>query len=238
MMYQLPLDMMTRIAIVAFDTMSPPAHNACRPYGFSTISVVRAPPDTAAGVGGGAGLSGAESWLAAGAAGEGDCACASAATGTSTAGMAMSSTMAHAAKRVILIIIVSKRMVVRTENCSGPPMANRHPACGSTGRSMLVREPRKQRGQVPLRQRGHREPRQHCMFSPAQFGPTEAQTHWPRRGAGPSSHAKVAGFYTKPPKSAPKPQIISPRYAASRRSDAPGHPRGGRRERGARPVSA
>src|SRR5881392_1385103 len=103
MMYQLPIDMMTRIAIVAFDTMSPPAHNACRPYGFSTISVVRAPPDTAAGVGGGAGLSGAESWLAA--AGEGDCACASAATGTSTAGMAMSSTMAHAAKRVILIII-------------------------------------------------------------------------------------------------------------------------------------
>ena len=39
MMYQLPIDMMTRIASVILATMSPPFHRASRPYGLSTTSV-------------------------------------------------------------------------------------------------------------------------------------------------------------------------------------------------------
>ena len=39
MMYQLPSDMMTRIASVILATRSPPFHIASSPYGLSTISV-------------------------------------------------------------------------------------------------------------------------------------------------------------------------------------------------------
>ena len=38
MMYQLPIDMMTRIASVILATRSPPFHSASRPYGLSTTS--------------------------------------------------------------------------------------------------------------------------------------------------------------------------------------------------------
>src|SRR6185312_17096808 len=43
MTYQLPIDMMTRMPSVIRATRSPPFHNASRPYGFSTISVVFSP---------------------------------------------------------------------------------------------------------------------------------------------------------------------------------------------------
>jgi hypothetical protein len=43
MMYQLPIDMMTRMPSVMRATRSPPFHNASRPYGFSMTSVVFSP---------------------------------------------------------------------------------------------------------------------------------------------------------------------------------------------------
>src|SRR5438067_10150581 len=98
MMYQLPIDMMTRMAMVPLETRSPPCHTACRPYGFSTSSVVRVAP-AGAGVAGGV-----DSDVVAGAAGAAGCACANTAEGTSTAGMAVSRIIAHAAKRVIFIM--------------------------------------------------------------------------------------------------------------------------------------
>ena len=39
MMYQLPIDMMTRMISVPLATQSPPRHSASRPYGLSTTSV-------------------------------------------------------------------------------------------------------------------------------------------------------------------------------------------------------
>src|SRR5512141_2359240 len=62
MMYQLPSDMMNRIASVVFATMSPCSHSAFRPYGFSTLVVMAVPGvgrlagggSTAAGVAGAA----------------------------------------------------------------------------------------------------------------------------------------------------------------------------------------
>src|SRR4029079_6705666 len=78
MMYQLPIDMMTRMPSVMRATRSPPFHNASRPYGFSMISVVFSPTLAgAAGTAGGAGTAGAVAAAAsgagaAGAAGGGD----------------------------------------------------------------------------------------------------------------------------------------------------------------------
>src|SRR6476620_5164093 len=43
MMYQLPIDMMTRMPSVMRATRSPPFHSASRPYGFSMTSVVFSP---------------------------------------------------------------------------------------------------------------------------------------------------------------------------------------------------
>src|SRR4029077_9734285 len=94
MMYQLPIDMMTRIPSVIRATRSPPFHSASRPYGFSTTSVVFVPAaGAAAGAGGAAG-----GVVAAGAAG---CACASAVCGATIKAEATDRTAAKAANRVI-----------------------------------------------------------------------------------------------------------------------------------------
>src|ERR1700674_1522493 len=77
MMYQLPIDIMARIASVTLATMSPPFHSASRPYGLSTISVERVPPAGwaagAAAAGAGAGAVAAGAGAAAGAAGAAGC---------------------------------------------------------------------------------------------------------------------------------------------------------------------
>src|SRR2546430_16822783 len=103
MMYQLPIDMMTRIPNVILATRSPPFHRASRPYGFSTNSVVLALSAFAAGATGAAvgvlvaagGSAGAET------AGAEGCACASAINGVAPAVTAMSKAVANAATRVI-----------------------------------------------------------------------------------------------------------------------------------------
>src|SRR4029453_11898556 len=94
MMYQLPIDMMTRIPSVIRATMSPPFHSASRPYGFSISSVVFVGAAGAAGGGGAAGVA-----VAAGAAG---CAWACAVCGTAIKAEARDRTAARAANRVIL----------------------------------------------------------------------------------------------------------------------------------------
>ena len=99
MMYQLPIDMMTRIASVVLATQSPPFQRASRPYGLSTISgaalAVAAGAAAATGAGAAAGAAGA----AGAAAGAG--VCASAAGATMAAGVANSRTAASVARRVI-----------------------------------------------------------------------------------------------------------------------------------------
>src|SRR4030095_10450654 len=63
MMYQLPIDMMARIASVTRATMSLPFSRASRPYGLSTSSGVRGPAFAAcAAVAGGGGLSRRGGW--------------------------------------------------------------------------------------------------------------------------------------------------------------------------------
>src|ERR1700687_6161452 len=103
MMYQLPIDMMARIASVILATMSPPFHSASRPYGLSTISVERVPAvgwaagAAAAGAGAGAVAAGA----AAGGAGAAGCACAPAICGSTAEAAAKTRTAAETAKRII-----------------------------------------------------------------------------------------------------------------------------------------
>src|SRR4030095_9627223 len=104
MMYQLPIDMMARIASVTRATMSLPFSRASRPYGLYTSSVVRVPAFAAgaAGAGGGGGSGGAGCAVAAGAAGaEGGGVCASAAYGTTAEDAATNRTAASAAIRVV-----------------------------------------------------------------------------------------------------------------------------------------
>src|SRR4029079_11001343 len=60
MMYQLPIDMMTRMPSVMRATRSPPFHNASRPYGFSMTSVVFS--TTLAGAARGSGGGGGVDW--------------------------------------------------------------------------------------------------------------------------------------------------------------------------------
>src|ERR1700682_5250390 len=101
MMYQLPIDMMARIASVTLATMSPPFHSASRPYGLSTISVERVP---AAGWAAGVAAAGAVAAVAggaAGAAGAAGCACAPAICGSTAEAAAKTRTAAETAKRVI-----------------------------------------------------------------------------------------------------------------------------------------
>src|ERR1700674_1350032 len=102
MMYQLPIDMMARIASVTLATMSPPFHSASRPYGLSTSSTERVVPAgcaagaAAAGAGAGGGAVAAGAGAAAGAAG-----CPCAIRGTTAEATAMSRTAAETARRVI-----------------------------------------------------------------------------------------------------------------------------------------
>src|ERR1700687_2391211 len=103
MMYQLPIDMMARIASVTLATMSPPFHSASRPYGLSTISVERLPAaGWAAGTAAaGAGPEAEAAGAAAGAAGAAGCACAPAICGRTAETAAKTRTAAETAKRVI-----------------------------------------------------------------------------------------------------------------------------------------
>src|SRR6266550_7319429 len=100
MMYQLPIDMMARIASVTLATMSPPFHSASRPYGLSTISTDRVPPAAGAGAAVGAGA-GAVAAGAGAAAGAGGCGCARVICGRTAEAAAMSRAAADTAKRVI-----------------------------------------------------------------------------------------------------------------------------------------
>jgi hypothetical protein len=102
MMYQLPIDMMARIASVILATMSPPFHSASRPYGLSTISVERVPAaGWAAGAAAEAGTGAVAAGAAAGAAGAAGCACAAAICGRTAEAAAKTRTAAETAKRVI-----------------------------------------------------------------------------------------------------------------------------------------
>src|SRR4030095_127343 len=98
MMYQLPIDMMARIASVTRATMSLPFSRASRPYGLSTSSVVRVPAFAAGAAGAGGGGGGG---VAAGAAAEGVGVCALAAYGTTAEDAATNRTAASAAIRVV-----------------------------------------------------------------------------------------------------------------------------------------
>jgi len=95
MMYQLPIDMMTRMPSVMRATRSPPFQSASRPYGFSTISVVFSPT-----FGAGATAAGAAALSEVAAAGAAGC-CACAATGASAVGKATIRAAASIARRVI-----------------------------------------------------------------------------------------------------------------------------------------
>ena len=73
MMYQLPIDITTRMTSVTRATKSPPLQSASRPYGLSTTSVARIDGGKPAGAGAAAAAAGSAGAAAAGAAG---CACA------------------------------------------------------------------------------------------------------------------------------------------------------------------
>ena len=57
-MYQVPIDMMTRIASVALETKSPCSNIAWMPYGFSTVSFATTGAGGATGAGFGASTAG------------------------------------------------------------------------------------------------------------------------------------------------------------------------------------
>src|SRR5258707_8771059 len=106
MMYQLPIDMMTRMIKVALETKSPPFHSASRPYGLSMTSVARAgAAGAAAGTAGGGGETAEGAAGAAGAAvgAVAGCDCAWAACGTAISSGAISRA-ASAARRFIFNI--------------------------------------------------------------------------------------------------------------------------------------
>src|SRR5215470_12040003 len=91
MMYQLPIDMITRMPSVKRSTISPPLHTASSPYGLSTTSVALV---AAFGAGAAAGS-------AAAAAVVGACVCANDGCGMTAADAATSRTAASAARRVV-----------------------------------------------------------------------------------------------------------------------------------------
>src|SRR5213078_3943717 len=94
MMYQLPIDMMARIARVTRATMSLPRSRASSPYGLSTNSAPLADALVA-------GADGAADGAAAGAVAGAAVVCASAAIGTTATGAATNRTAASAAIRVV-----------------------------------------------------------------------------------------------------------------------------------------
>src|SRR5438045_3589235 len=104
MMYQLPIDISARIARVTLATMSPPFHNASRPYGLSTTSTERVAPEAGA-AGAWAGAAGGVAAVGGVAAGAAGCACACASSGMTAEAAATSSTAAETAKRVIFNIV-------------------------------------------------------------------------------------------------------------------------------------
>ena len=124
MMYQLPMDMMTRMASVTLATMSLPFSSAVKPYGLSTTSVAFAAAFGAAAAGAAAGSAGA----AAAAAGAG---CACPACGTTAADTAMSRTAASAARRVIFSMLSPDRGLVSEKVARGP--ADSRDANGNAG---------------------------------------------------------------------------------------------------------
>src|SRR5438309_7349259 len=129
MMYQLPIDMMTRMPRVILATISPPFQSASRPYGLSTISVER-PLSEALVAGAAAGAVGAVvavggAGVAAGEAGAGACACACPSCGTIAEAAAMSRTAANAARRVVFNMSSPGRWVVESGNWLGVPHVRR-----------------------------------------------------------------------------------------------------------------
>src|ERR1700694_4448968 len=114
MMYQLPIDMMARIASVTLATMSPPFHSASRPYGLSTISVERVP--AAGWAAGGAAAGGVGCGGPAGAAA---CACRPAIGGSAAEAAAKTRTAAETAKRVIFNMLPPGEWLLVVQSESG-----------------------------------------------------------------------------------------------------------------------
>src|SRR5664279_5582835 len=156
MMYQLPIDMMARIASVILATMSPPFHNASRPYGLSTTSIARVGAAWAA-TGAGAGAVAAGSAAAAGAAVG---ACAAAICGRTAEAAAMSRTAAETAKRVIFNILSPGEwlLVIQSENGFG---VRHHRIAIPAGNPPVCRM---------------RAQRCRCLFRAHQIGAVD--THW------------------------------------------------------------